>query len=74
MLTATCSEHDPRVIITSAYQEYAIESFELQVSDYLLKPFGFPRFLRAVNKVRGELGGAAGAKAKATERIIKTLH
>jgi len=52
MLTATCSEHDPRVIITSAYQEYAIESFELQVSDYLLKPFGFPRFLRAVNKVR----------------------
>ncbi len=54
-------EHKPRVIVTSAFQEYAIESFELQVSDYLLKPFRFTRFLRAVNKVRSELGGAAGA-------------
>ncbi|MFK8164913.1 MAG: LytR/AlgR family response regulator transcription factor [Lewinella sp.] len=53
--------HQPRIIITSAFEEYAIESFELQVSDYLLKPFRFARFLRAVNKVRGELGAAAGA-------------
>lgn len=43
-------QNKPQVVFTTAYREYAVEGFALNVTDYLVKPFSFERFVQAVNK------------------------
>ena len=66
------SKIDSQVIITTAYQEYALKGYELQITDYLLKPFTFNRFLQAVNKAQDHLAHHTIPDAQPKFIFVKT--
>jgi DNA-binding LytR/AlgR family response regulator len=61
----------PKIIITTAYREYAVEGFELDVVDYICKPFPFSRFLLAINRAAERIKTEQSAMASAPTQVIE---
>ncbi len=73
VLDAIGPEHMPLVIFATAYDKYAIQAFDAQAIDYLLKPFDEERFRKALNRARRELDGKISSE-RAISKLLESMR
>lgn len=61
---------DPKIIFTTAYAEHAVKSYDLEATDYLLKPIAFDRFIKAIQKANESVTAPSLDKSKDSNKII----